>query len=199
MPDVYGDRRLSAARVANLIFLGSCIRSGCRGAAEHEFRFGITAATLCWRINRLKGAIVRNVWPRDQYSGPGGGMYAGPGGGMYAGPGGGMYAGPGGGMYAGPGGGMYAGPGGGMYAGPGGGLYTGPKGGLYTGPKGGLYEGPGGGLYAGPGGGMYAGPCSKPYRSNIPPWPIFVDLLRQYGYIDIVRLILAAKPPDIRW
>lgn len=87
---------------------------------------------------------MRNTWPRDQYTGPGGGLYAGPGGGMYTGPGGGAYTGPGGGLYTGPGGGLYTGPGGGLYTGPGGGLYTGPEGGLYTGPGGGL---PGGGLY----------------------------------------------------
>ena len=51
-----------------------------------------------------------NTWPRDQYSGPGGGLYTGPGGGMYTGPGGGLYSGPGGGLYTGPGGGMYTGP-----------------------------------------------------------------------------------------
>jgi hypothetical protein len=43
------------------------------------------------------------TWPRDMYTGPGGGMYTGPGGGMYTGPGGGMYTGPGGGAYTGPG------------------------------------------------------------------------------------------------
>lgn len=50
------------------------------------------------------------MWPRNLYSGPGGGFYTGPGGGMYTGPGGGAYSGPGGGMYTGPGGGMYTGP-----------------------------------------------------------------------------------------
>ena len=50
-----------------------------------------------------------NTWPRDNYTGPGGGMYTGPGGGLYTGPGGGMYTGPGGGLYTGPGGGMYTG------------------------------------------------------------------------------------------
>ena len=64
-------------------------------------------------------------WPRDRYTGPGGGLYTGPGGGLYTGPGGGAYTGPGGGLYTGPGGGLYTGPGGGLYTGPGGGLYTG--------------------------------------------------------------------------
>ena len=46
--------------------------------------------------------MSRNTWPRDQYTGPGGGLYTGPGGGMYTGPGGGLSTGPGGGMYTGP-------------------------------------------------------------------------------------------------
>ena len=33
-------------------------------------------------------------WPRDRYTGPGGGLYTGPGGGLYTGPGGGLYTGP---------------------------------------------------------------------------------------------------------
>lgn len=33
-------------------------------------------------------------WPRDSYTGPGGGLYTGPGGGLHVGPGGGLYAGP---------------------------------------------------------------------------------------------------------
>ena len=34
------------------------------------------------------------TWPRDSYTGPGGGAYTGPGGGAYTGPGGGAYTGP---------------------------------------------------------------------------------------------------------
>lgn len=41
-------------------------------------------------------------WPRDKYTGPGGGLYTGPGGGLYTGPGGGLYTGSGGGLYTGP-------------------------------------------------------------------------------------------------
>ena len=33
-------------------------------------------------------------WPRNRYTGPGGGLYTGPGGGLYTGPGGGLYTGP---------------------------------------------------------------------------------------------------------
>lgn len=55
--------------------------------------------------------MTENAWPRDCYTGPGGGLYTGPGGGMYTGSGGGAYTGPGGGLYTGPGGGAYTGPG----------------------------------------------------------------------------------------
>lgn len=37
---------------------------------------------------------MTNNWPRDRYTGPGGGLYTGPGGGLYTGPGGGLYTGP---------------------------------------------------------------------------------------------------------
>ena len=60
---------------------------------------------------------MSNVWPRNQYTGVGGGLYTGVGGGLYTGVGGGMYTGVGGGLYTGPGGGLYTGPGGGMYTG----------------------------------------------------------------------------------
>src|SRR5579872_4754117 len=63
------------------------------------------------------------TWPRDRYTGPGGGLYTGPGGGLYTGPGGLANTGPGGGLYTGPGGGLYTGPGGGMYTGPDGPVY----------------------------------------------------------------------------
>lgn len=77
-----------------------------------------------------------------------------------------------------------------QYSGPDGGLYTGPGGGLYTGPGGGLYTGPGGGLYTGPGGGLYSGPDGEDgYKSNIPPWRIFVVELEKRGYKAQANLI----------
>ena len=50
------------------------------------------------------------TWPRDLYSGPGGGLSTSRGGGLYTGPGGGLSRSPGGGLHAGPGGGLYSGP-----------------------------------------------------------------------------------------
>jgi hypothetical protein len=131
-----------------------------------------------------------SMWPRDRYTGVGGGLYTGVGGGLYTGVGGGAYTGVGGGMYTGVGGGLYTGVGGGLYTGVGGGLYTGVGGGLYTGVGGGLYTGVGGGLYAGVGGGLFDGPSEQPYRSNRPPMHVFVKHLRDNGYawaVDILR------------
>lgn len=138
--------------------------------------------------------MTTNTWPRNLYSGVGGGMYKGVGGGMYAGAGGGAYTGVGGGMYKGVGGGMYTGVGGGLYTGVGGGLYTGVGGGLYTGVGGGLYTGVGGGLYSGVGGGMYKEADSNPYSSNIPPWPVFLREVEARGFHAEGKIIRAYLP-----
>ena len=171
-------------------------------------RYPYTETAICWATpeneivmykNPMRGdkegatmsSTTRKGWPRNSYTGPGGGLYTGLGGGAYTGLGGGAYTGLGGGAYTGLGGGLYTGPGGGLYTGPGGGLYTGPGGGLYTGPGGGLYTGPDGGLYTGPdgglstspGGGLYAGPDPNPYYSNTPPRKVFLEYLRtHFGY-----------------
>ena len=62
-----------------------------------------------------------------------------------------------------------------------------------------LYNGPGGGLYDGPGGGMYTGPSSNPCQRYMPPWPVLMDVLRQLGMHEYIDLILAHRPPNIRW
>jgi len=123
---------------------------------------------------------ARATWPRDQYSGPGGGNSSDPGGGLYRGPNGGASIEPGGGLYGGPGGALNAGPGGGLYDGPGGGLYDGPGGHLYDGPGGGLYDGPGGGLYDGPG---------FQFCSRMPPWAVLVRILESKGKSKQANLI----------
>lgn len=146
-------------------------------------------ASAPWQAVLMTDWIDPDGWPRDRYSGVGGGMYTGVGGGLYTGVGGGAYTGVGGGAYAGVGGGAYTGVGGGLYTGPGGGCYTGPGGGLYTGPGGGLYTGPGGGLYTGPGGGAYSGPSSPAPRRNWPPIPILLAYLRQRGLSSQAQLI----------
>ena len=128
-------------------------------------------------------------WPRDRYTGRGGGLSKLPGGGLFTGPGGGMYSWPGGGMYSGPGGGLSKLPGGGLSTGPGGGLSTTPGGGLYAGPGGGLSTEEGGGLYSGPGGGLHADVCDKHYRSNQPPIHIFIEYLMLLGMTEIAELL----------
>lgn len=60
---------------------------------------------------------------------------------------------------------------------------------MSSGPRGGLSTGPGGGLSSGPGGGMYRGKCDNPYRSNIPPWPRFIEELENRGRHEIAERI----------
>jgi hypothetical protein len=64
-------------------------------------------------------------------------------------------------------------------------------GGLFRGVGGGLFTGVGGGLYNGPGGGLFTGPCANPYRSNIPPWAVFIKELQKRRMNDIVELLMS--------
>ncbi|WP_010571270.1 hypothetical protein [Leptospira broomii] len=72
--------------------------------------------------------------------------------------------------------------------------FTGPGGGLYTGPGGGLYAGIDGGAYAGPDGRLYTGSSINPYRSNIPPWPIFIKYVKSNGMNELAHLISSYIP-----
>ena len=56
------------------------------------------------------------------------------------------------------------------------------------------YTGPDGGRYTGPEGGMYTGPCNEPYRSNIPPWSVFIEYLEKHGMKHIADQIRSCMP-----
>jgi hypothetical protein len=95
-------------------------------------------------------------------------------------------------MSIGPGGGMSIGPGGGLSIGPGGGLSIGPGGGLSIGPGGGMSIGPGGGMSIDPTGGLSITSGNHTYRSNIPPWHIFVLELDARGMHQIANQVRAS-------
>jgi hypothetical protein len=41
---------------------------------------------------------------------------------------------------------------------------------------------------------MYTGACDNPYRSNIPPWPVFIKYLEKHGMKDIANIIRSHMP-----
>jgi hypothetical protein len=41
---------------------------------------------------------------------------------------------------------------------------------------------------------MYTGPCDEPYRSNMPPWPVFIKYLEEHGMKDRADLIRSRMP-----
>jgi hypothetical protein len=52
-------------------------------------------------------------------------------------------------------------------------------------------------LYTGAGGGMYTGADSKPYMSNIPPWPCFLREVERRGYCSQAALIRQYLPEEL--
>jgi len=95
-------------------------------------------------------------WPRDRYTGPGGGLYK-----VRAG--------------------AWTPTTVGADAYSGGGLDHYNGGGLDHYNGGGLDNSPGGGLYNGPGGGLYSGPCDHPFMASTPPTQVFVKEQRARG------------------
>ena len=107
------------------------------------------------------------TWPRDLYSGPGGGLSTVKGGGLSTL----------------RGGGLSTSRGGGLSTSRGGGLSTLRGGGLSTLRDGGLSTLRGGGLST-----LYG-----PYCSSIPPWGVFLKYLEDNGYDYEASLIRAAR------
>jgi hypothetical protein len=71
----------------------------------------------------------------------------------------------------------------------GGGASISSGGGMSISLGGGLSTSSGGGLPTSSGGDMFTGSCTNPYRSNIPPWPLFIEELEKRGITDYANLI----------
>ena len=140
-----------------------------------------TASPATARCVWLRCSMTRNTWPRDRYTGPGGGLSTAPGGGLSTA----------------PGDGASTASGGGLSAAYGGGLSTAFGGGLSEAVGGGLSTADGGGLSSAPGGGLCTGPCANPYRSNTPPMDVFIPELRRRGLHRIADRLAKAHQLDV--
>jgi hypothetical protein len=137
------------------------------------------------------------TWPRNLSTAQGGGLSTAQGGGMATSQYGGMSTAQYGGMSTAQYGGMSTAQYGGLSTAQYGGLSTAQYGGLSTAQYGGLSTAQYGGLSTAAGGGMSTSAVDA-YRSNIPPWPVFLRELEARDYRaqgNLIRRYL----PDSLW
>lgn len=137
------------------------------------------------------------TWPRNLSTSQGGGLSTSQGGGMSTSQYGGASTSQFGGMSTSQYGGMSTSEYGGLSTSQYGGLSTSQYGGLSTSQYGGLSTSEGGGLSTSAGGGMSTS-SSDVYRSNIPPWPVFLRELQTRGFrvqAELIRHYL----PEFLW
>ena len=137
------------------------------------------------------------VWPRNLSTSQGGGLSTSQYGGMSTSQYGGMSTSQYGGMSTSQYGGMSTSQYGGLSTSQYGGLSTSQYGGLSTSQYGGLSTSQYGGLSTSQGGGMSTS-STEPYKSNIPPWPVFLRELESRGYQSQAELI-RRHLPDFLW